>query len=90
MQVEQLLDALDDRAVRVSCGDRRDLLFTDRNHGLVEERHSLRDLGQVDEASALTDPGQGRQLPIAELFTDLRGVAETGVPGPDIAFERGP
>ena len=36
--------------------ERRQLTGLDRRHGLVEQRHSLGDLAEIDQHAALADP----------------------------------
>jgi hypothetical protein len=56
--VEDLLAPLDHRAVKVADRRWRHLPRRDRHHGVVEQGHALGDLPEVDEAAALTDPGE--------------------------------
>ena len=85
-KVEQLVAGVDDRAVRVADGHRRDLAGLDRHHGLVEQRQALGDLAEVDQAPALSNPGEREQLPVAEPVTDLGGPPERGARRRDVAI----
>ena len=86
--VEHLLAPLDHRAVEVSDRRRGHLVRRDRHHRLVEQRHALGDLSAIDQAPALTDPGQCDELRVAEPITDLGCLHKARVGGLDVAFER--
>ena len=75
-QIEQLLAALDDRAVGVADRNRGYLAGRDGDHGLVEQTHAGSDLPEVDQAPTLANPGEGNQFQVAKAFADLRGLAE--------------
>jgi hypothetical protein len=75
--VEDLLAPLDHRAVQVADRRRRHLSRRDRHHGVVEQGHALGDLPDVDEAAALTDPGERAQLGVVEAVADSGSVSET-------------
>jgi hypothetical protein len=75
--VEDLLAPLDHRAVQVADRRWRHLSRRDRHHGVVEQGHALGDLPDVDEAAALTDPGERAQLGVVEAVADSGSVSET-------------
>ena len=74
--VEQLLAAVDDRAVGVANRNRGHLIRRDRDHGFVEQGHALGQLPKVNKATALTNPRQRGQLQIAKALSDFGCLCE--------------
>ena len=61
-------------------GDHRgDLARGDRNHDLVEQRHSAGCISERDQRLSITKTPKCLQVPIAEAVGDLHHVAEGGV-----------
>ena len=86
-QIEDLLAGLDRDAVHAAGHEGRHLSGGDGDHGLVEQPHAGRRLPQTDQRPALTVPGQGHQVRIAEAGADLDGLAEVGVRGRGVLVE---
>jgi hypothetical protein len=83
--VEGLLARRDHAAVGDPGDDRRHLTGSDGDHDLVEQRHALRGLAQPGQGLTPAEPGQRRQVLVAEALADLGGLAERGVGGGSVA-----
>ncbi len=59
----------------------------DRSHRLVEQRHARSDLIKVDQAPALANPSQRRQLRVVEPVADLRRFGKARVGSLHVALE---
>ena len=83
--VEELGARVDDRAVRIAGRDRRQLAGFDRDHRLVEQRHAVGDLAEVDQHATLADAREGDELAVREARTDLAGLDELAVRAGNVA-----
>src|SRR5262249_53541394 len=71
--------SVDHRAVRVTSGESRQLAGFDRHDRLVQQRHAVAHLAEVDEHAALTDASEGDELAMGEPGADLPRVHEVAV-----------
>ena len=84
----ELLAAVDHAAVDEAGGDRRQLAGDGGQHRLVEQRETLVDAAQPDEAVALLVHGEREQVGVAEAAADLGAVGRAGATDLGVAARR--
>jgi len=70
--------SLNHGAVDEPGDDRGELAGRDCNHDLVEQRHALRDLSQMNQGLASAKPAKIQQVWVVEVAADLGGLAKGG------------